>query len=428
MALPIITRMSNAWNVFRARDEVEDYSAPVIGYASSTNPAHVQLSRGNERSLLASAITRIAIDVSSYDFRHVIVDADGNYVSTHNDPLNQCLTVEANPDQTGRAFIQDVITSMFDEGCVALVPIIASKSPILNGSYDIYSLRTGKIVDWYPTKIRVEVYNELLGIRERILMPKSVVGIIENPLYAIMNEPNSTFKRLIAKLNLLDNLDRRTNSGKLDIIIQLPYTVRSEAKQEQAKRRIKDLEDQMSDKKYGIGYVDATERITQLNRPVENNLLAQIQYLTVQFYDQLGMSEDIFTGKADTQMLQNYYDRSIEPIVMAVIDELNRKFLTKTARTQGHSIMGFRDVFRLMPANELANTVDVLSRNEILTSNEIRQILGRKPSDAPHANELRNKNMPIEKETNPALPQAKTPSLNTQRRSVEGRKNIQQEE
>lgn len=415
--MPVVTRIANAWHAFQARDETTEYSPPQIGYASSMNPAQVKLSRGNERSLLTSVITRIALDVASYDFRHVRVDADGNYTSTMNDSLNQCFSTAANLDQTGRAFIQDVVMSMFDEGCVVLVPMVTSDSPFESGAYNIHELRTGRVVDWYPDRVRVEVYNDLTGTRERLIIPKAIVGIIENPLYAIMNEPNSTFKRLISKINLLDKLDQRTNSGRLDLIIQLPYTTKSEARQEQAKRRLSEVEEQLADKKYGVAYLDATERITQLNRPIENNLLAQIQYLTVQFYDQLGMSEDIFTGKADTQMLQNYYDRSIEPIVMAIIDEVTRKFLTKTARTQGQSIMGFRDVFRLMPANELANTVDVLSRNEILTSNEIRQILGRKPSEEPQANELRNKNMPVAAPVKPAIP-AKTPSLNAQRRAA----------
>ena len=403
-------RLKHAWSAFRARDETDEpYIYRDLGLNSSVNPSRVRFSPGNERSILSAVTTRIALDVSSFDFQHVLVDQNGRYKETVNDSLNQCLTIEANKDQTGRSFIQDIVMSMFDEGAVAIVPTETSIDPRLTGAFNIYSLRTAKIIDWYPNHVRVEVYNDLVGRKERIVMPKNLVAIIENPLYAVMNEPNSTLKRLIHKLNLLDVVDEGSSSGKLDLIIQLPYTVRSEARQEQAEERLKSIERQLVGGKYGIAYADSTERITQLNRPVENNLLAQVQYLTTMFYNQLGMTEDIFTGKADEQTLRNYYDRTIEPLVTAIVDEILRKFLTKTARTQGHLIMGFRDVFRLVPANEIANIADVFSRNEILTANELRQILGRKPSDAPHADELRNKNMPLPAASSaPALPPKNT--------------------
>lgn len=395
---PLGKRLTHAWNAFQARDETNPdvYVHQDLGFFGSTiNPARLRMSPGNERSILTSITNRIAMDVASFNIQHVLVDENDQYLETVNDPLNQCLRVEANKDQTGRVLIQDIVMSMFDEGSVAIVPVETSIDPMLSGSYNIFSLRTGKIIDWYPNFVRVEVYNDRTGRKERLLMPKNLVGIIENPLYAVMNEPNSTLKRLIRKLNLLDGVDEAASSGKLDLIIQLPYTVRSEARQAQADERIKSMERQLKGSKYGVAYSDASEHITQLNRPVENNLLVEIQYLTQQFYNQLGFTEDIFNGKATEPILRNYYDRSIEPIVTAIVEELLRKFLTKTARTQGHTIMGFRDIFRLVPANEIANIADVFSRNEILTANEFRQIVGRKPSAEPQANELRNKNMPV---------------------------------
>ncbi len=407
-------RLVHAWNAFQSREEME-YTHQDSGlFYSTQNPARVRLSTHNERSMVATVTNRIAMDVASFDIQHVRIDEHGQYTETINDPLNQCLKVEANKDQTGRALIQDIVMSMFDEGSVAVVPVETSISPRLTGSYDIHSLRTGKIVDWYPSSVRVEVYNDRTGQRERLIMPKNMVGIIENPLYAIMNEPNSTLKRLTRKLNLLDGADEASSSGKLDLIIQLPYTVKSEARQIQAEDRVRSIERQLKGGKYGIAYTDSTEHITQLNRPVENNLLTQIQYLTLQFYNQLGMTEDIFNGKASEQILRNYYDRTVEPIVTAIIEELLRKFLTKTARSQGQSIMGFRDVFRLVPASEIANIADVFSRNEILTANELRQIIGRKPSDAPHADELRNKNMPIS-----TAPKYNTGGLNNAKKQKE---------
>ena len=390
-------RLAHAWNAFQARGDADSdlYIYQNMGFANSfQNPARVRLSPGNERSILATVTNRIALDVASFNIQHVRVDENDQYIETIDDSLNQCLRVEANKDQTGRALIQDIVMSMFEEGAVAIVPVETNFNPILSGAYNIFSLRTGKIVEWYPNFVRVEVYNDRTGRKERLLMPKNIVGIIENPLYAIMNEPNSTLKRLIRKLNLLDTVDEAVSSDKLDLIIQLPYTVRSEARQLQAEERLKSLENQLKGSRFGVAYADSTEKITQLNRPVENNLLSQVQYLTQQFYNQLGITEDIFNGKATEQALRNYYDRAIEPIVTAIVEECLRKFLTKTARSQGHRIMGFRDMFRLVPADEIANIADAFSRNEILTPNELRQIVGRKPSDSPHANELQNRNMP----------------------------------
>ena len=390
------TRLKHGWHVFKNGLKLEDenYSYQDLGAASYDNPGRVRLSSGSERSIVSTITNRIALDVASFDFNHVRVDQNGRYLETMDGPLNECLTVEANKDQTGRAFIQDVVMSMFDEGVVAIVPTETTANPIKTGGYSIDCLRTGRIVTWYPDHVRVEVYDDILGVKREVTLPKHMVGIVENPLYAIMNEPNSTLKRLIRALNLLDITDEKNNSGKLDLIIQLPYSVRSETRQKQADDRIKALTQQLEGSKYGIAYADGTERITQLNRPVENALLTKVQYLTGMFYNQLGMSENIFTGKASPQELQNYYDRTVEPIVTAIIDEMIRKFLTKTARTQGQSIMGFRDIFRLIPATELANLADVFSRNEIFSANDWRQILGRRPSDDPRANELSNKNMP----------------------------------
>ena len=387
-------RLKSAWNVFRNPEEETQYVTQYLGYVSSVNPGQVRLSRGSERSIISTITTKIAMDVASFDLQHVRLDSEDRYLETIKDSLNHCLTVEANKDQTGRAFIQDIVMSMFDEGVVAIVPVDTMVNPTISDGYKILSLRTGKIKEWFPNHVRVEVYDDNRGIKQTVTIPKSIVGIIENPLYAIMNEPNSTLQRLRSKLSLLDVTDDKMSSGKLDLIIQLPYTVKSETRKAEAKDRVQAIANQLEGSRYGIAYADATERITQLNRPVENNLLSQVQYLTTTFYNQLGMSEAIFTGKATEQELRNYYDRTVEPIVTAIVDEMIRKFLTKTARTQGHSIMGFRDIFRLVPATELANIADVFSRNAILTSNELRQIIGRKPSNEPRANELSNKNMP----------------------------------
>lgn len=390
-------RLMHGWNAFRGKkmDDVLPMTQD-LGFISMDNPGRIRLSMSSEKSIISTITNRIAMDVASFDFQHVLVDQNGRYLSTVDDSLNRCLNVEANKDQTGRALIQDIVMSMFDEGVVAVVPIETSDNPTETGAYDILSLRTGKIVSWFPDHIRVEIYNDNLGIKEMVTLPKNMVAIIENPLYAIMNEPNSTLKRLTRALNLLDVTDEKNNSGKLDLIIQLPYTVRSDRRQQEAEERVKGISDQLtSSNKYGIAYADSTERIIQLNRPVENNLLGKVQYFTTMFYNQLGMSESIFNGKATSADLQNYYDRTVEPIVTAIIDEMKRKFLTKTARTRKHSIMGFRDIFRLIPASELANLADVFSRNAIFSSNDWRQILGRPPSDDPGADELSNKNMPI---------------------------------
>ena len=386
----------HGWNAFRRR-ETPGEESPIpqnLGYISSENPGRVRLSMSSERSIISTVTNRISLDVASFDFQHVKLDQNGRYEDTINDSLNQCLTVEANKDQTGRAFIQDVVMSMFDEGVVAIIPVETDMDPHFTGAYTPTALRTGKVISWFPDHVRVEVYNDNLGMKETLTLPKHMVAIIENPLYAIMNEPNSTLKRLIRALNLLDITDEKINSGKLDLIIQLPYTVKSEKRQLEAQERVKGISEQLEGNKYGVAYADSTERIIQLNRPVENNLLGKVQYLTSMFYNQLGMSENIFTGKASPAELQNYYDRTVEPIVTAIIDEMKRKFLTKTARTQGHSIMGFRDIFRLIPATELANLADVFSRNAIFSANDWRQILGRKPSTDAGANELSNKNMP----------------------------------
>ena len=391
------SRFKSAWNAFRKQDEYEDaYTYQNLGYSSSINPTMPRLSRGSERSIVTAIYNRIAMDVSAFDINHVRVDENGRFLEKIDGGLQTCLTVEANKDQTGRGFIHDVTLSMFDEGVVALVPIDTTASPQLSGSYDILSMRTGKILDWYANAVRVEVYNDNTGRKEPLLLPKSLIGIVENPLYAIMNEPNSTLRRLIRKLTLLDAIDEQSGSGKLDLIIQLPYVIKSETRQKQAEERRRAIEEQLSGSKYGIAYTDGTEHITQLNRPAENNLLDQITYLTNMLYSQLGISEDVFSGKADAATMLNYYNRTVEPIVTSIIEEMRRKFLTKTARTQGQTIMGFKDVLKLVPATEMAELAESLTRNEILTSNEVRSVLGIKPSTAPQADELRNKNMPIE--------------------------------
>lgn len=388
------SRLKHAWNVFRARDETEVYDWSYMGN-STVYQNRPRLSSGNERSIVTSVYNRIAMDVAAYDFRHVRLDQNGRFLENVDSSLNNCLTVEANIDQQARAFIQDAVLSMFDEGVVALVPIDTTFSPIETGGYDIRSMRTGRIIDWFPKHVRVDVYNDSTGRREQIIMPKNIVCIIENPLYIVMNEPNSTMRRLIRKLNLLDVIDEQSGSGKLDLIIQLPYVIKSEARQKQAEERRKMIEQQLAGGKYGIAYTDGTEHITQLNRPAENNLMAQITYLQGMLYNQLGLTENVFNGTADQQTMLNYYNRTVEVIVTAFVDEMKRKCLTKTARTQNQTIMGFRDIFRLVPANELAEIADKFTRNEILSSNEVRSIIGVPPSDQPSADELRNKNMPI---------------------------------
>lgn len=391
MGETIGSRLKHAWNAFFSRDPTNDYKNVGMGYSYRID--RPRFSKGNERSIVTAVYNRIAMDAAAIDIKHVQLDKEGRYLSTIDSGLNNCLTVEANIDQTGRAFKQDIYMSMIDEGCVAIVPVDTSFDPNITNSYDILSLRTGKILEWRPTTVRVSVYNERTGRREEIVVPKNIVGIVENPLYAVMNEPNSTMQRLIRKLNLLDAIDEQSGSGKLDVIIQLPYVVKTPVRRQQAEDRRKSIEDQLSGSKYGIAYIDGTERITQLNRPVENNLMKQIEYLTSMLYSQLGMNQSVLDGTADEKTMLNYDNRTIEPIVSAVVDEMKRKFLTKTARSQKKSILFFRDHFKLVPVTELASIADTFTRNEIMSSNEIRDKIGLAPSSDPKADELRNKNL-----------------------------------
>ena len=391
MDMDIGSRLKHAWNAFMNRDPTEvDYD---IGPSYYYRPDRPRLTRGNERSIVTAVYNRIALDVSDIDIRHVRLDENGRYIEDIDSGLNNCLTVEANIDQTGKAFIQDVVMSMLDEGCVAIVPVDTTLNPKVTGSYDINSMRTGKIIQWYPQHVKVNLYNDKTGRKEEVTLPKSMVAIVENPLYAVMNEPNSTLQRLIRKLNLLDYVDEQTGAGKLDLIIQLPYVIKSNARRQQAEDRRADIERQLKDSKYGIAYTDGTERITQLNRPVENNLMKQIEYLTSMLYSQLGINQAVLDGTADEKTMLNYTNRSIGPIISAIVDEMKRKFLTKTARSQMQSIRYFKDPFKLVPVNEIAEISDKLTRNEIASSNEIRQIIGWKPSQDPAADELRNKNL-----------------------------------
>lgn len=391
-------RLMHAWNAFRnKRDPTEIFNNPVnLGYSSSNRPDRMRFSRGHDRSIVTAAYNRIAVDVASVDIKHVRLDENGRYAETINSGLNNCLTLDANMDQTGRQFIQDVVMSMFDEGCVAIVPTDTDINPKVTGGYDILSLRTGKITQWYPEEVKVLVYNEAKGQKEEIIVPKKTTAIIENPFYSVMNEPNSTLQRVIRKLNLLDITDEQNSSGKLDLIIQLPYTVRTEQRMAEAEKRRKKIEEQLTASKYGIAYADATEKITQLNRAIENNLKEQVDSFTTMLYSQLGIPMEVFHGTADEKTMLNYYNRTIEPILTAICDEMVRKFLTKTARTQRQSIKFFQDHFKLVPVNNIADMADKFTRNEILTANELRSILGIKPSDDPKADELRNSNMPIQ--------------------------------
>jgi len=385
------SRLKHAWNVFFNKDPDPYYGTNGMGY--SNRPDRPRLTRGNERSIITAVYNRIAIDAAALSIQHVRLDQNNRFISVIESGLNTCLTSDANVDQTGRAFIQDAVMSILDEGCIAIVPTDTTFNPTITGSYDINSVRTGKILQWYPNSIRVQVYNEKTGLKEDIPLPKNTVAIIENPLYAIMNEPNSTLKRLISKLNLLDAIDIQSGSGKLDLIIQLPYVIKTTARREQAELRRADIENQLAGSKYGIAYTDGTERITQLNRSVENNLMGQIEFLMSMLYSQLGITQSILDGTADEKTMLNYYNRTIEPIVSAIVDEMKRKFLTKTARSQFQSILVFRDPFRLVPVNDLAEIADKFTRNEILSSNEVRQIIGMKPSNDPKADELKNKNI-----------------------------------
>lgn len=390
MSLNLSTRLAHAWNAFTSRDPTQ-YIITGPGYSS--RPDRPRLSRGNEKSIATSIFNRIALDVSSVNIKHCRLDKNGRYVEDIDSGLNNCLNLEANKDQTGRAFIQDVVLSMLDEGCVALVPVETTIDPKSSNSYQIDSMRTGKITEWYPDMVRVRLYNDRTGEKEEILLPKNQVGIIENPLYAVVNEYNSTMQRLIRKLSLLDVTDEQTASGKLDLIIQLPYVIKTETRREQAERRLKDIIDQLAGSQYGIAYTDGTEKITQLNRSLENNLLKQVEYLTNMVYSQLGITQSVLDGTADEKTMLNYMNRTVEPIISAIVDELKRKFLTKTARSQLQSIVYFRDPFRLVPVNDIAEIADKFTRNEIMTSNEIRQIVGMQPSKDPKADKLVNSNI-----------------------------------
>lgn len=397
MEMSFGSRLKHAWNAFTGNVQMNYRD---LGMSYSYRVDRPRMSRGNERSIVTSVYNRIALDVAALNVQHVRLDENGRFLSVIDDGLNNCLTLEANIDQTARSFIQDVVVSMFDEGSVAIVPVDTTTDPNVSGSYDIQSLRVGQILDWYPQYIRARVYNEQTGRKEDIVVPKSAVAIIENPLYAVINEPNSTMQRLIRKLNLLDVIDEQSGSGKLDLIIQLPYVIKTEARRQQAENRRKDIENQLSGSKYGIAYTDGTEHITQLNRSVNNNLMSQIEYLTSMLYSQLGITQSILDGTADEKTMLNYNNRTIEPIISAIVDEMKRKFLTKTARSQHQSISFFRDPFKLVPVNDIAEIADKFTRNEIMTSNEIRQVVGMKPSDDPRADELRNKNLSAPSDSN----------------------------
>ena len=409
-------RIKHGWNAFLNRDPTYNYrdlGGPSYGY----RPDRMRFTRGNERSIVTSVYNRIALDAASIDIMHVQLDKDNRFESIRESALNECLTKNANIDQTGRAFIQDVVMSMLDEGCVAIVPVDTTINPNISNSYEINTVRTAKIVEWYPAHVKVNLYNDRTGRKEDLILPKKTVAIIENPLYAVINEPNSTMQRLIRKLNLLDVIDEQSGSGKLDLIIQLPYVIKTDARRQQAEQRRKDIEMQLSGSKYGIAYTDGTERITQLNRSVDNNLMKQIEYLTSMLYSQLGITQAILDGSADDKTMLNYYNRTIEPIVSSIVDEIQRKFLTKTAITQKQAILYFRDPFRLVPVNEIAEIADKFTRNEIMTSNEIRQIVGMKPSKDPNADELRNKNL---SESNEMIKEKQSDNNNLEDNQSEG--------
>ena len=386
-----INWLKHSWNAFANRDPTHSYYD--IGPSYSYRPDRPRLSRGNEKSIATAIYNRIALDVASVTIKHCRTDKDGRYIEDIDSNLNECLTLSANIDQTSRSFMQDVVMSMLDEGCVAIVPVDTVDDPTLTNTFDVQSMRTGKILEWFPKHVLIRAYNDKKGEKEDLLFPKDTVAIIENPLYAIINEPNSTMQRLIRKLSLLDVTDEQTASGKLDLIIQLPYLVKSNARRDQANQRRQDIENQLAGSKYGVAYVDGTEKITQLNRSLENNLLKQIEYLTNMVYSQLGITDTILNGTADEKTMLNYYNRTIEPFISAIVDEMKRKFLSKTARSQFQTIAYFRDPFRLVPVNDIAEIADKFTRNEIMTSNEIRQIVGMKPSKDPKADELVNSNI-----------------------------------
>ena len=396
MEMTLGSRLRHAWNTFLNRDPLSyRYS---FGPSYSYRPDRPIFSRGNERSIVTSVYNRIALDVSSMTIQHVRLDENDRFKEVIESGLNNCLNLEANIDQTGRAFVQDIVMSMLDEGCVAIVPVDTTFNPKETGSFDISTMRTGKILEWYPQHVKVRVYNDRKGEKEDIFVPKSTVAIVENPFYSVMNEPNSTMQRLIRKLNLLDAIDEQSGSGKLNLIIQLPYVIKTAARRQQAEERRKDIEEQLSGSKYGVAYTDGTEHVVQLNRPVDNNLMSQIEYLTSMLYSQLGLTQTIMDGSADDKTMLNYLTRTVEPILSAIVDEMKRKFLTKTARSQKQSILFFRDPFKLVPVSEIAEIADKMTRNEIMTSNEIRQKIGMTPSKDPNADKLRNSNLSAPKE------------------------------
>lgn len=404
-----VDRLQHAYNAFVNNRDPTLSMYRNVGQTYYHRPDRVRLTGGNEKSIINSVFTRIAMDVAAIDIKHIRLDDNERYSETIKSGLNECLSIEANIDQTGRALKQDIVMSMFDEGCVAIIPVDTTINPRESNSYDILSMRTGKIIEWYPKHVKVRLYNDKTGEKEDVILPKKTVAIVENPLYSIINEKNSTLQRLIRKLNLLDAVDEQSGSGKLDLIIQLPYTIRSDTKREQAERRRADIENQLTGSKYGIAYADATERITQLNRPVENNLMKQIEYLTSMLYSQLGITQAIMDGTADEKTMLNYYNRTIEPIVSAIVDEMKRKFLTKTARSQKQTILFFRDPFKLVPVNDIAEIADKFTRNEIMTSNEIRQVIGMKPSNDPKADQLINSNISQPTDQQMMSPEEMTP-------------------
>ena len=403
MQLSIGSRFKRAWNAFTNRDPTPFFNS--MGASYSYRPDRTRFTRGNEKTIVTAVYNKIAIDVAALDTQHCKLDENGGYISPINSGLNNCLTLEANKDQTSRSFIQDIVMSMFDEGVVAVVPIDTSDNPNFTNSYDIYTMRVAQVLEWFPDHVRLKVYNDITGVKEEVIVHKSNVAIIENPLFAIINEPNSVMQRLVRKLALLDSIDEQSGSGKLDLIVQLPYIIKSEARKEQADDRRKEIENQLAGSKYGIAYIDGTEKITQLNRPVENNLMGQIEYLTNMLFSQLGITQTILDGTADEKTMLNYFNRTVEPIVSAIVDEFKRKFLTKTARSQNQSIAFFRDPFKLAPINDIAEIADKFTRNEIFTKNEIRQIVGKKPSNDPKADKLINSNI--------AQPDVKQESVDT---------------
>ena len=403
MQLSIGSRFKRAWNTFTNRDPTPFFNS--MGASYSYRPDRTRFTRGNERTIVTAVYNKIAIDVAGLDIQHCKLDENDGYISPINSGLNNCLTLEANKDQTSRSFIQDIVMSMFDEGVVAVVPIDTSENPNFTNSYDIYTMRVAQVLEWFPDHVRLKVYNDRTGVKEEVIVNKSNVAIIENPLFAIINEPNSVMQRLVRKLALLDSIDEQSGSGKLDLIIQLPYIIKSEARKKQADDRRKEIENQLAGSKYGIAYTDGTEKITQLNRPVENNLMGQMEYLTNMLFSQLGITQTILDGKEKEKTMLNYFNRTVEPIVSAIVDEFKRKFLTKTARSQNQSIAFFRDPFKLAPINDIAEIADKFTRNEIFTKNEIRQIVGKKPSNDPKADKLINSNI--------TQPDAKQESVDT---------------